>query len=173
MLNGGTDLVYTDKTKQIMDGIESAIRSHIPFFIEVYKGHRPISTEDLKFPCVMIEPEIPAEGLNSTVKVKHVGTFTIYFYIANNGRDGLVRLQTEAMNALLKLFSNNALGDIQTATATQKFKRWYNPPTEPYWVDSEIRSPQYSPTFSFFLSDKEQFCRAGKFAIEMQDTFIR
>lgn len=173
MLNGGTDLTYTDKTKQFMDGIESAIASHIKYFVQIYKGHRPIGAEDVKFPCVMIEPQRVEEGLVSTAKPLHKGTFTIYFYIANNSRDGLVEKQTQSMNALLKLFSNNALGDLQTASATQKYKRWYNPPTESYWIDSTIRGPEYSPTFSFFLSDKEQFCRAGKFTIEMQDIFIR
>lgn len=172
MLNNGTTLVYDNITSRMMMGIETAIRSNISYFIEVYHGHRPIGSEDVKFPCIMIEPERAEESLVTTGKTDHKATFTIYFYIVNNGRDGLVTLQSEAMNALLKLFSNNALGDLQTATPTKKYKRWYETGAQ-YWIDSEIRGPQYSPTFSFFLSDKEQFCRAGKFVIELSDRLVR
>ena len=172
MLNGGTTLTYTDKTAQILNGIELLVRQYIPYFVEVYRQHRPISVEDLKFPCVMIEQEKPAEKLVSTGKVESRNTYTIYFYIVNNSRDGLVEYQSQAMNALLKLFSNNALGDLQT-TPTYKYKRWYVSPLEQYWIDSEIMAVEYSPTFSFFNPDKEQFCRAGRLTIEFADRFVR
>ena len=172
MLNGGTTLVYTDKTAQILNGIESLVRQYLPFFVEIYRQHRPISSLDIKFPCAMIEQEKPTEKLISTGKVESRNTFTLYFYIANNSRDGLVELQSQAMNALLKLFSNNALGDLQTANPTYKFKRWYVTGSE-YWIDSEILSVEYSPTFSFILPDKEQYCRAGRLTIEFADRFIR
>jgi hypothetical protein len=172
MLNGGTTLTYEDITARMLTGLETLIKTYIPYFIAVYKGHRPIGSEDVKFPCVMIEPNRAEEELYSTGKTEHRATFTIYFYIANNSRDGLVTRQSEAMNALLKLFSNNALGDLETATPTHKFKRWFTTGAE-YWIDSEIRGPEYSPTFSFFLADKEQFCRAGRFVIELQDRLKR
>lgn len=172
MLNSGVNLTYTDITSNMMVGIETAITSHIPFFIAVYHGHRPISSDDIKFPCVMIEPVRADENLITVGKTEHKAEFTVYFYIVNNSRDGLIKMQSEAMNALLKLFSNNALGDLQTATPTYKYKRWYTT-GEQYWIDSEIKSPEYSPTFSFLLSDKEQFCRAGKLNLELTDRFVR
>lgn len=172
MLNGGVNLTYEDITARMITGVKAAIHAQIPYFIEVYIGHRPIGAEDIKFPCVMIEPERSQEDLISTAKTSHKETLTVYFYIANNSREGLAKLQSEAMNALLKLFSNNALGDLQTAAPTYKYKRWYTAP-ELYWVDSEIRNPEYSPSFSFFLSDKEQYCRAGRFTLELQDILIR
>ena len=172
MLNGGTTLTYEDITARMMAGIKSAIKSNISYFIEIYEGHRPIGSEDVKFPCIMIEPNRAEEELYSTGKTEHRATFTIYFYIANNSRDGLVAKQSQSMNALLKLFSNNALGDLETATPTHRYKRWYETGAQ-YWIDSEIRGPEYSPTFSFFLSDKEQYCRAGRFVIELQDRLKR
>lgn len=171
-LNNGTSLVFTDKTAQILNGVETLIRQYIPYFVEVYRQHRPIAAEDVKFPCVMIEQTRPDEKLITTAKVEHKDTLSIYFYIVNNSRDGLTTLQSEAMNALLKLFSNNALGDLQTATPTYKFKRWYTT-GQTYWIDSEIISAEYSPTFSFLTPDKEQFCRAGRLTIEFADRFIR
>lgn len=165
-------MTYLDKTSQIMEGVETIIKQYIPYFVAVYEGHRPIGSPGVTFPCVMMEPNTGTEELITTSKVENKNRFTIYFYIVNNGRDGLVRLQGQAMNALLKLFSNNALGDLQTATPSHKFLRWYESGAQ-YWIEARVLSYEYSPTFSFFLPGKEQFCRAGKLNIEFTDRFVR
>jgi hypothetical protein len=168
-----TSLNYDTRSFLFMEGMKTIILQYIKEFKEVYYGHRPISNPDIEFPCVMIEPININQSMVTTAKTELTFPFTLYFYLRDNGRDGLVQKQLDCAEALGKLFSNNALSDLQTATPTHKFKRWYNPPTEAYWYDSEIRDINLSPTFVFGVTNKEWFCRAGRMTIDLKDRLIR
>lgn len=166
---------FSNETLTKLQAMDSLIKTYISGFREVYHGHRPISaagpqgtTDRLVFPCVMIEPTKDRQEMISTAKTEWHGTYQLWFYFVNNSRDGLVEMQSSGMNALLKLFSNNALGDLQTASKSDQFKIYPG-----YWYDSDIRDIEYSPTFSFQWPDKAAYCRAGRFTIELHDRIIR
>jgi hypothetical protein len=161
---------FTNETLTKLQAMDDLITQYIGVFKAVYHGHRPISAgqERLVFPCVMIEPISDTQEMISTAKTDWTGTYELWFYFVNNSRDGLVEMQTSGMNALLKLFSNNALGDLMTASKSDQFKIYSG-----YWYDSNIRNIQYSPTFSFQWADKATYCRAGRFTIEVKDRIIR
>jgi hypothetical protein len=161
---------FSNLTLDKLQAMDDLITQYIGFFKKVYHGHRPISAgqEKLIFPCVMIEPTMDRQEMITTAKTEWKGTYELWFYIVNNSRDGLVEQQTSAMNALLKLFSNNAKGDLLTASKSDNFKIYST-----FWYDSEIRNIQYSPTFSFQWADKAAYCRAGRFTIELSDRLIR
>ena len=167
ILQINTPLVYDNLVMQKERAIEALLVQNFPDF-QIYRGHRPIAREDVSFPCFMIEPTSAKQEMDTTDVTAVSYVYDIFFYIKDGGRDGLVDLQGATMEALQKLFSNNALNDMQLPAKSNKYKRY-----DGFWIDSEMRALQKSPTFKFDGADGEKFCRAGRLTLEVFDRLIR
>jgi hypothetical protein len=143
------------------------LKLYIPEFLEVYYGHRPIGAEDIKFPCAMVEPMRTEQKLTTTGIYDIYATYNVYFYFLNSNRDGLVNIATDAMECLTKLFSNNALNDLNGAHSC-KYK------TNPgFWIDSEMMQAEISPSFKWAKDEQPLYCRAGLFVLQVFDRQIK
>jgi hypothetical protein len=147
------------RTRALLD----LITSNIGFIRAGYLGHKPIGTDDLVFPCVMIDVVDSKAHMYTTGKYDVSWTINIYFYVVESNRDDLVTKQTETMEALIKLLSNKALDDALT-THTNQYKTYPG-----YWLDSEMTSIHYSGTFAWTRPDKAQWARAGLMTVELMD----
>jgi hypothetical protein len=161
-----TDLTVVDFATVRSAQIISLLKTHIRAFREVYDGIRPIGLDDVQFPCAMIETLRQRQAMYSTGKYDIWITYGIWFYIGDSNRDRLKEIQHQMAAALTKLFSNNALGDLNTGN-TSKFKS--NPG---FWITSEMNPIEYSQTIGFTRPDYPKFLRAGMFTLEVQDKVI-
>jgi hypothetical protein len=148
------------------------IALYIPWLRKVYYGHRPIGAEDIQFPCAMVEPTKALAEMYTTGKFDVKWTFQIYFYILQEDRDALIVQQSAVMEALIKLFSNNALDDMGETTDpdaiqprnSNRFKTYPG-----YWLNSEMRDMNFSSTFAWSRNDRPKWARAGLMVLELQD----
>lgn len=162
-----TSLNVTDETGVRGQALLDLILDKIAFLKKGYYGHRSIGADDIQFPCVMVEPVNTVAQMYTTAKFDLRWTFHIYFYILEDNPDDLAIKQNEVMEALIKLFSNNALDDIGSGN-TNKYKA--NPP---FWLSSEMRDMQYSSTFTWARNDRPKWARAGRMVLEIWDRLLK
>lgn len=162
-----TSLNVIDETSTRGHELIRLIQDKIGFLKGGYYGHRPIGADDIQFPCVMVEPTRTTAEMYTTAKFDLHWMFSIYYYILEDNRDALVSQQAEVMEALIKLFSNNALDDIGSGNSN-KYK------TNPgFWLSSEMRDMQYSSTFAWARNDRAKWARAGLMTIELWDRLLK
>lgn len=145
------------------------ITLYIPFLAKVYYGHRPIGAEDpqVQFPCAMVENMTASAKMETMGRYRCKWVFNIYFYLMGDNRDDLLVKQSEVMESLVKLFSNNALND-QGSGNTNKFK------TNPgYWLTSEMTGMTYSSTWLNAREERPKYARAGMMVLELDDVVTK
>jgi hypothetical protein len=143
--------------------------------VEGYYGFRTIGASDIVFPCVMIDP------INQKATMKRLGkydlaiTYNIYFYLQDSNPDAIVTQATFIGEALIKLLSNNALGDLQSANPpTNKFKQYPNPSGGYYWLNSEMSDLKWSTSYLNATPDNQQaYMRAGLMTFTIEDIVIK
>lgn len=162
-----TTLNVVNETGVRCQAMLDLISLKIGFLRAGYLGHRPIGADDLTFPCVMVECVDTQAVMYATGKYDVRWTLNIYYYVVNENRERLVQQQTEAMEALVKLLSNNALDDLAT-TGTKQYKQYPG-----FWLNSEMKSMKYSGTFAWSRPEKPSFARAGLMVVELQDRVIK
>ena len=158
-----TTLNVTNEALKRTRALLDLITLNIGYIRNSYLGHRPIGTDDIAFPCVMIDVVDSKAMMYTTGKYDVSWTVNIYFYVVESNRDDLVKKQTEVMESLIKLLSNNALDDALT-THTNQYKTYPG-----FWLDSEMTAIHYSGTFAWSRPDKAQWARAGLMTVELMD----
>ncbi len=143
--------------------------------VQAYYGFRPQGSNLLSYPCVMVDP------VNQKVEMKRLGKFDItavynlYWYCQESSPEAVVTQQTFIGETLIKLFSNNALGDLQSVNPpSNKYKQYPNPAGGYFWLNSEMSDVKYSTTFLNATADGQQsHMRAGLLTFTIQDTVIK
>lgn len=129
-------------TDNMAEALLTLAKTYIPGITNFYKGVRPISSEDVQIPCLMLQPLNVDARMVTTAKYQKWYFFDFWFGVGDASVEKTTVKVTDVGEAFIKLFSNNALSDQGTAGATNKFKT--NGTT---WVDSEMTKVDYSVAF--------------------------
>jgi hypothetical protein len=150
--------------------IVALIKQYINGF-NTYYGFRTlgVSTEKVSFPACFVDPSDQSAVMITTGKYHVRLSYDIIFYVMESSPEGVVTLATSGMEALIKLFSNNALGDLGGA-GTNSFKAY-----SPYWIDSEMKNMRISRTFQNpGPAEKDvSMVRVGWMQLEVQDVLVK
>lgn len=117
-----------------MDVRGEAMRDLIKKYLNVttYYPFTPIGDKpEIRYPCVFVQPIGQLPDLATTGKYKLTLTYAIFWYVLDNKAEDATQLGTYIMESLIKLFSNNALNDLDTPTSLKNFRAY-----EPFWTDS-------------------------------------
>lgn len=144
--------------------ILTLVKTYIPGLVGRYYGYQNIGRADLSFPALFIEPMLIDYKMVTTGKTELWITYMLEWYILENNPTDAVSLCTYVADALKKLFSNNALGDIGSGN-TNKFKN--NPG---FWIYSEMQNIEIgrslrNPT----PQNQDRYMRAGRMRFKIQD----
>lgn len=174
MANAGinTQLDTTNYVDSVAQAIITLLQTNFNG-IKAYYGHRPLGEKfwqtgqgQLSFPCFMVEPTRAKAVMPTTGKWDRKTTFNIFFYVLDQNPDKLVTIQTAYMEALVKLFSNNAKDDVATASPTYNYKIYSG-----YWYDSTIEGMQYSPLIAWGDLNAK-WIRAGIFTVSVVNRIV-
>lgn len=128
-------------------------------FADVRLFHRAVSlqtTDQVKFPCCFVHPEVWDPKLVSNAKYDLRGTVGLHLYITGNDAEAVGEETLRAVSVLDKLFSNNALDDRNTASPTNSFL--YN---AGFWVESEFGPVAIAPILSSATTENDQGFMGG------------
>ena len=103
-------------------------------------------------------------------KYEIILTYNLYWYVADNNAEDVVSLCSSVGHCLEKLFSNNALNDLGTASPpSHQFCEY-----DPFWAEVMKFSFRCLPTFNNPLPNKTaDFMRLGKGTVEIRAWIIR
>lgn len=108
-----TTLAYTNYAKQTQDEIMRILGVYFSG-VQIYKGIRAIGAKDsngpIQFPCFMVEDMMPRAQVKSVTKYEREFDWRIQYWLVDTNREQLVDDQHAYLEALIKLFSNNADG---------------------------------------------------------------
>lgn len=143
--------------------------------IQGYYGFRSLGSSDIAFPCIMIDPIMQKAEMKRLGKYDITITYNVYFYLQESSPDAIVSQATFIGEALIKLFSNDALGDLQSANPpSNKFKQYPNPNGGYYWLNSEMSELKWSTSYINATPDNQQtYMRAGLLTLTVMDTVIK
>lgn len=139
-------------------------------FLKGYYGFRPIGANPgLTFPCVMIDPVSQKPWMATLGKFRLQITYNIYWYCQDSSPDAIVSQATAIAEYLIKLLSNNALGDGST-----NFKQYVNPAGGFYWLDSDMSQITWSTSFQNATPDSlKTYMRAGMMTFTITDQKLK
>jgi hypothetical protein len=160
-------IVVVNATDVRGQAILSLVKQYIPGFPGLYYGFRPFGANDLSFPCLMVDVVDQKPRMVSTGKYHIKFLYDIWFFVIDSSPEDVVTLATSGMEALIKLFSNNALSDLGT-TNSRQFKLYPG-----FWIDSEMMDAQISRSLLSPLPNKGKYMRAGWLRFEVQDVVIK
>ena len=143
--------------------IITLVKTYIPGLVGRYYGYQNIGRKDISFPAFFVEPMNVDFKMVTTGKYHLFIIYMLEWYIVDNNSSDAVTLCTYAADALKKLFSNNALGNLNN-----QFKAY-----DPYWIDSEMMSIEIgrslrNPT----PQSNDKYLRAGRMRFQVQDVFV-
>ncbi|MFA5937593.1 MAG: hypothetical protein WC822_06985 [Candidatus Paceibacterota bacterium] len=152
-------------TDNLTETLMGLFRTYIPGIPAQsnYKGLRPVSAEDVKIPCTMIQLVSVDPAMKTTAKYKKIYTFDVWYMVGDDNVEGCVVKSTDMAEIFMKLFSNNALNDQGQAANTNKYKTNGN-----LWVDSEMSSVEYSVPFLLGRPNSPKYVALGNFQLRIQ-----
>jgi hypothetical protein len=124
--------------ENVLDEKVEAIRSLLTLYAgglgKICKGILPPGDENIVVPSVYLQAAKIDAKMYTTGKYHRFWPVAFVFFNGDDNPEKAVEKCTDAGIIFVKLFSNNALGDLQTANpASLNFKQ-YNP----YWINSEM-----------------------------------
>jgi hypothetical protein len=162
-----SQLTVKNETDVRGQAILDLIGQYIPGFVGRYYGYRSLGSHDLAFPAVMLEPDNQIPQMLTTGKYHLKFTYSIYWFFYDNSPDDIVTLADLGAENLIKLFSNNALDDLDTLH-TNQFKQYSG-----YWLTSEILDVSTSRTILIDKPNRPKLMRAGHMRIQIEDIVIK
>lgn len=159
-----------DDTSTAMYALRDLINQYISFPGQ-YIGVRSLGAENIVFPCFMVEPMQKISKMDRLGKYRIHMTFVIYFYVVESNPEAIIQLCNSVGETMEKLFSNNALNDLNGAN-TSKFKQYPNPSGGYYWLNSEMTSLRWSRTYVNAVPNT-RFMRAGVMTLDMENVVIK
>ena len=168
-----TSLTVINETDVRGEAMLALIKNYITFPNAFY-GFKSIGVhkDELRFPVLFVEPKSMKAAMESMGKFKMKWTYAIYWYVRDNKAQDVISQSTFIAQALVKLFSNDALGDLQT-TGTKKFKQYPNPSGGYYWLDSEMTAIDWSVNYlDPEVAPRLRYERAGRMMVDIMDIII-
>jgi hypothetical protein len=164
-----TRLTFKNETDIRGRALLDLISFYIPEFSGHYYGFRSLGSHDITFPAVFVEPDGQSPKMITTAKWHIKWQFSIYWFFYNNSPEDIVSLTTSGQEALVKLFSNNALDDLQVSNPpSNKFKTYPG-----YWLTSEMKSVEISRTILNAIPNRSKYMRAGIMRLEVEDILLK
>lgn len=138
-------------------------------------GFRPIGDNpDLRFPCIFVEPKSVTPVMATTAKYDIKWVYAIYWYVRANTPEETVRVSGWISEALTKLLSNNALGDIDGAhVPSNKYKNYANPAGGLYWLNSEMLEIRFADTYMEGEAGNTRYERAARMLFQIEDVILK
>lgn len=146
--------------------LKTLFETYIPGIPNVYRGVISIGSEELKFPCALIQPETDEATQINSGKQQDWYVFDIYWYVADSNWQATIKQSTDIGEILKKLFSNNALNDL-SSSSTKKFMQ--NPG---FWLDAKMSLIRYAPPLIFDRPNRPKYRTLGHFQLRLQTVVI-
>lgn len=162
-----TNLVsVADQNNEKVNEIIRLIGQHCKFG-DLRKFHRPITIATQVFPACFVQPRdfdptLEAEGLES-----QWGQVTLYLYHAGNAADRVGEDVMATAAVLTKLFSRNALNDMETSAPTAKY--FVNPT---FWVESKFGPVTYGEIVGIQKDSEQIFVAASRITFRYHDMVL-
>jgi hypothetical protein len=164
-----TTLTVVNETDLRGQAILNLIKTYISGLSGRYYGFRSLGSNDLSFPAVMVEPDSQNPAMLTTGKYHLKFNFSIFWFVYDNSPENVITLCTSVEEAMIKLFSNDALGDLQTANPpTNRFKQYPG-----FWLTSEMTSVEISRTILNAYPNRARYMRAGILHLMVEDVVIK
>lgn len=166
-----TTLNVVNETDVRGQALRDLIRTYITLPTTDY-GFRSIGANPgLVFPALFVEPKNQRPELEMTVKYTLRWTYGIYWYVRENTPKDAVARASFIGEALVKLLSNNALGDLNSGTPTKRFRQYPNPAGGYFWLDSEMSEIRWSTNYlnPDPQSHAARYERAGRLMFQIED----
>ena len=149
--------------------LRDLINKYLSFPQKGYYGFRTEgSNPNLIYPALFVEPKGQNPEQVSFGSYKIHWTYAIYWYCRDNDAEQVISQSSFIGEALVKLLSFNALGDLGGAS-TRKFQQYPNPAGGYYWLDSQIMSIDYGTTFLSPKTGGMKFERAARMMFKIFD----
>jgi len=144
------------------EAIAALIKTYYKGFVKY--GFRSIGTHpENSYPCFFVQPKKDDPKMAATGKFEDWYTYGIYWYVRENLHEDCNQSCTYLGAFMKKLFSNNALGDLQT-TNSHQFMAY-----SPYWIDSEMGSIDFSVPYVNPDGRGNKLEQAGRMILRVQD----
>lgn len=165
-----TQLTVVNETDIRGQALRDLIKSKMN--IQGYYGFRSLGASDpaITFPCFMVEPKGQRPAMDRLGKYRKYWDFVIYIYVTENSPDAIISLCSFVGEALVKLLSNNALGDLGSGNSN-KFKTYPNPGGGYYWLTSEMSTLEWSANY-LNATPNIKYMRAGVMRFTIEDVVI-
>lgn len=169
-----TSLAVTNETQVRGVAMLALIRKYLTFR-DGYYGFKSlgVSEEKIKFPVIFVQPRSQDAVMIGTAKWHITITYSLYWYVRDNKLQDVLAQVTNASEALVKLFSNNALGDLTTAT-TNKFKQYANPAGGYFWLEAVIKGMDWTvPYLNPQVQPDARYECAGRMTVDIMDVILK
>jgi hypothetical protein len=163
-----TDLNVINETDVRGLALRKLIDDHIKFPQVRYGFRAEGGLPGLQYPSCFVEPKSSKAVQTALGKLKRYWTYAVYWYCRDNDVDQVITQSTFIAEAMVKLLSFDALGDLSTK-ATKLFQQYPNPAGGYYWLDSTIVDIRYGTTFLDPKASGMRFERAARMLVEMMD----
>ena len=171
-----TTLSVTNETAIRGQAMLDLITQYITFADSFFGFHPLGSNPQIRFPVLFVEPKSQYADMDSTTAKFWIKiTYAIYWYVRDEKADDCAKLSSFIAEALIKLFSNNALGDIGTANPpSNKFRNYANPGGGLYWLEAVIKSIDWSVNYlDPEVSPALRYERSGRMLVEIKDVILK
>ncbi len=165
-----TSLTVINETDVRGRALLELIKSKITFPTALY-GFRPEgdSPSGTPYPALYVEPKSQIPAMVTTAKYDLKFVYGIYWYVRGNSQEDVVTQASWIGEALIKLFSNNALNDIGVANPpTNKYKAY-----SPFWLVSEMLEMRFSVTFLDARTGGDKYERVGRLMFQIEDVILK
>jgi hypothetical protein len=151
---------FTDRTGQVQSAITSILQEYL-MVQNVSSVRLPLDQVNV-WPFIIVQKNSKKPVMKTTQKYTTTYNFTLWWYFAGNDPKVLEQVQHEMGEAIEKLFSNNALGDLNTSTPTKQFMQYGS-----LWYDTMLSSVDYSPLMQTQAIKNMNYVMAGKVNITL------
>lgn len=139
--------------------------------LQTYYPFRPIGDDPtIIFPHVSVDPRSQEPDLATTGKYHLKLDYAIRWYAFDNSAEDLTDLVSSIGENLVKLFSNNALNDLDTAAPpSHKFASY-----DPFWTFVTQFPWQQTPLLPNVIAGRnEKYMRVGRMPIQIEAWVIK
>ena len=144
-------------------------KQYIPGLSNLYKGLRPISSEEISIPCAMFQPMSIRADMNTTAKYHKYRPFDVWYVVGGSTIEKVNEDATSVAEAFTKLFSNNAKNDLGSASESNNYKKYSaGGPSDLNWLDSEMTTVEWSPAFLSGRPGGPKYIAVGSFLLTLE-----
>lgn len=139
--------------------------------VKTYYPFRPIGNDpSIRYPHISVDPRSQEPDLASTGKYHLRLDYYIRWYAFDNSAEDLADLISSIGENLVKLFSNNALNDLGTASPPSHNFCAY----DPFWINVVQFPWQQTPILlNVIPGHDEKYMRVGRMPIQIETWVIK